>query len=273
MLRRGLALWFAFLFIATAAYAERRVDPLADVLQLGDVIAVMRAEGLDYAREIEAELFAGDGGTGWAALSEQLYDAARLETIVRDRLDAELADTDLQPVIAFFSTDTGRQITELEIAARRALMDEGVEEKAQAAAADLPNRDAARHQLLTRFIDANNLIDANVAGAMNASHAFYTGLASGEGIGDGLTQEQIIADVWAQEDAIRADTELWLMRFLHLAYRPLADEDITSYIDFSETAAGRALNRALFAAFDEMYSGISHGLGQGAARAMMSQDL
>ena len=83
----------------------------------------------------------------------------------------------------------------------------------------------------------------------------------------------MLADVWEQEVQIRSETEQWVYSFLLLAYQPLSDEDIEAYIQLSETSEGQVLNTALFAAFDTMYSEISHALGLASARYLSGEDI
>jgi hypothetical protein len=58
-----------------------------------------------------------------------------------------------------------------------------------------------------------------------------------------------------------------------LAYQPLSDDDLQTYITFSESAEGQVVNTALFVAFDEMFEGISRALGLAASQYMAGQDL
>ena len=110
-------------------------------------------------------------------------------------------------------------------------------------------------------------------GAMNSNYAFYTGLLDGNALPRQLTEQQVLTDVWNQEEAIREDTTEWVYSYLMLAYRPLSDEDLEVYTALSETPEGRALNRALFAAFDEVFTGISRTLGLAAARFIAGRDI
>lgn len=258
---------------AVPAMAERRIDALAQALQIRGVVEVMRIEGLEYGQEIATEMFGARGGSAWDQVIDKIYDADHLEEVVLGRLEAELSGTDLAPLEAFFTSDRGRMFTELEISARRAMLDEDLEQAAKDAATLAAEDDTARYQLLERFSDANDLVETNVVGALNASYAFYTGLADGGAFEEQLTQEQIITDVWGQEESIRDETEEWVLSFLGLAYQPLEDADLEAYIVLSGTGAGKALNRALFAAFDEMYVGVSRGLGLGAAQFLSGEDL
>jgi hypothetical protein len=58
-----------------------------------------------------------------------------------------------------------------------------------------------------------------------------------------------------------------------MAYQPLSDEELDTYIAMARTDEGRALNRALFAAFDEVFTDISATLGLAASRFIVGQDI
>lgn len=88
-----------------------------------------------------------------------------------------------------------------------------------------------------------------------------------------MTEEQILSDVWAQEPDIRFNSTEWLYSFLLMAYAPLSDEELETYITFSESEVGQDINRALFAAFDQMFIDISRALGLASAEMMVVQDL
>ena len=80
-------------------------------------------------------------------------------------------------------------------------------------------------------------------------------------------------NLWAQEDQVRQETEDWLWPYLALAYQPLSDEEMQAYQVFSEAPEGRALNAALFAAFDASFVRISGELGRAVALMVQGQDI
>ena len=257
---------------ATAA-TEAEAETLYRAIGLPQIIGIMREEGLDYGDTIADDLFPDRGGAGWSAMVSRIYDADAMNEAMQSRFVVELAEVDVAPLLEFFESDRGQTIVELEVSARRALLEPGAEEAAEEAASMLEEDDPARFGLLSAFVEANDLIESNVMGAMNSNYAFYTGLMEGGAFGDSLTESDILSDVWSQEGEIRADTEEWIYSFLALAYDPLSDEDIGAYIALSGTEEGRALNRALFAAFDELFVPISRQLGYGAAGFMAGQDI
>jgi len=66
-----------------------------------------------------------------------------------------------------------------EISARRALLDDAIEEAAKVIWQDLQGEFDPRTELIERFVEVNDLIEENVAGAMNhcqpAAHLFFQG--------------------------------------------------------------------------------------------------
>ncbi len=256
-----------------AAQDAERAGPLYRALGLPEIVAIMREEGIDYGLELEADLFPGQGGARWAAMVEQIYDLGRMEATVLGRLDAGLSEQDLAPMEDFFLSERGRRIVRLEVTARRALLDESVDEASRAALEDLVQAGDPRLDLIRDFAEANALVENNVVGALNSNYAFYTGLAEGGAFPGDMTEEQILTDVWSQEQAIRDDTEEWLYSYLVMAYRPLSDDDIEAYTAFSSTEAGAVLNRALFDAFDEMFGALSLALGRAAAGFLAGEEL
>lgn len=249
-------------------------QPLVGTLRLADVIAVMETEGREYAGQLRQEMFPDRPEAEWTAQVARIYDADRLLSVITDRLEAELQ---AQPDVArqatqFFTSATGQKVLALEVEARRALLDEAAETAAQQAFAEMETRSAPRLEALHRFAKANDLIEMNVMGAMNANLAFYRGMADGGAL-VGLSEQDMLAEVWAQEAQVRSDAEDWLWPYLALAYQPLSDEELQSYQRFSETPAGRSLNAALFAAFDAAFVQISRDLGRAAALMVQGEDI
>lgn len=259
---------------APAGQAVSTADVLA-TMRIDELLGVMRDEGLAYAASLEEELFPGRGGAEWQRAALAIYDsdtmraqfAAAFETAVAG--DAET----LAAAQAFFGDARGRRILELEIEARRALLDDGAEEAARVRFADMRAKADPRVAALEDFVAAGDFVEANVQGAMNANLAFWKGLAAAGGELGSTPEEEMLADVWAQEPEVRTQTTDWLFAYLALAYGPLPDEDLAAYIAYSRTPQGKRLNIALFAAFDAVFERVSYDLGRAAGQQMMGQDL
>ncbi|EKE45732.1 hypothetical protein OCGS_0151 [Oceaniovalibus guishaninsula JLT2003] len=259
--------------VLPAATDTRQAEALYDALRLDDLLAIMRVEGTESGLELEDDLFAGRGGVGWKRALADIYGPDNMEGRMRALFVEGMEDATVTPLLDFFTSDTGAEIVTLELEARRAMADEALEEAAEAALERMQRQDDPRIAGIEAFVEANDLIEQNVVGAMNANYAFMTGLADGGAFGAELGEDQMLADVWSQEPEIRDETLSWLYSYLNLAYQPLDDADLAAYTELSRTPEGQALNRALFAAFDEVYVDISRDLGLAAARFMASEDL
>lgn len=263
---------------AKANQAER-VSVLMELMGLEQIIAIMREEGLAYGQELEAEMLSGGGGAAWDMLVDRIYDTDKMTALVEQRFVTTFGQADPAPLITFFEGETGTRIVDFEIAARRAFMQADVEQAAREAfrrvegdlAAQSPRRIDPHLSAIESYVEANDLIGFNVMGALNANMLFYRGLIDGGALE--MSEADIVADVWAQEDDTRAETREWVYAFLMLAYEPLEPAQISAYADLSKTASGRAMNRALFEAFDLMYGQVSQALGLALAGQMLGEEL
>lgn len=262
---------FAAASLVATPLAADEVAELHAALGLPRLVEVMRQEGIAYGAQIAADLFPGQDSEAWQEMVTLIYDSAWMEAATIAGLRAELAGEDVAAMTAYFTSEPGRTIAALEISAREALLDEAVEEAASEAAAE--GSDTPRMALIRRYIEANDLVENNVSGALNANYAFYAGLTEGGAFDETLTESEILTQVWAQEPQIRQSTTDWVESFLFLAYAPLGEAQLEDYIAFSQSPTGQAMNAALFAAFDPMFDEISHALGLAAARVMAGQSL
>lgn len=273
MIRRSVALSLLLAAPAAAQDAPPAPEALLEALQLDRVVSLMREEGVEQGLALADDLFPGQGGAGWRLSVERVYDEDAMRQRLVEGVSGALEGQDVDAMADFFASPRGERIVELELSAREAMAEEGVEEAALAAWSLLPEEDPERAERIGRFIDANGLVEENVEGALNANLAFMRGLNEGGAFPEPLPEADLLADVWSAEPEIRAEMEGWLGAFLSLAYEPLEDADLDAYIAFSDTDEGQALNRALFEGFDAMYEGMSFELGRAAASQMVGRDI
>jgi hypothetical protein len=257
-----------------AGMAEVQARRVAEALLLPGIIDVLSREGIAQGEDMAGQLFGpGPVPADWTALVARVHDPAAMEQALVSSLARELEGRDAAAMATFFETEPGRSLVALELAAREAMLDEDVEMAAKEAAAVAMAAGEPRLDLLRRYIDAADVIDSNVASAMNANHAYLMALLDGGALGDGMTADDVTGDIWSQEAQIRADTTEWVHAFLLTAYGPASDADIEALIAFTESAPGRELTRALNAAFDRLYMDISRALGLAAARYMTTRQI
>ena len=269
MFSRLAACGFAVI-LAMPVRAEPAGD-LLDALKIDEIVELMRIEGQGYAEEMATDLLPAGESETWRQSVDRLYTPNAMEEVVRAGFLESFGDTDPAPLLAYFASEAGQKVVSLEIEARRAMVDPDVESAAREAWRERAGSGDTRLDQLDEFVEANDLLETNVVGALNASFQFYLGLVDGGGLE--MTEPEILEEVWMQEEVTRADTLEWLYGYLLLAYRPLSDAELDAYVDISATPEGKAMNRALFAGFNAMYNEISYGLGLAAAQEMLAQDL
>lgn len=262
------------LALAVPAGASQ-VDDLVAALKLPEVFDVLAAEGEAYGKEIDSGMLDGAGGPAWSAAVTQIYAPARLLPEFKQNFAAALADnqTDLKPVIDFFATDLGQQAASLEVSARRALLDPDVEDASRLKLEEMRAEENPRLGLIEAFVEANDLLESNVSNGLNANFAFYQGLHDAGAIGPEMSESDMVAEVWSQEDAIRAETDIWVHAYLAMAYAPLSDADLGRYTEFTRRPDARIVNRAISEAYAKVFTGVSRQLGRAAGAVLAGQNL
>lgn len=270
-MRRIVIPLFILLCLPLQALAQKAPNTAAimDALRIGEVLDIIAEESLVNAQALDDSMLQGQGGAGWNMIVASIHDTGYWETQMREVVETELSPDHVAAIEGFLTSEQGARIIELELSARRALLDSAIEEISQQRLAELQAADAPLLELVQQFIDANDLIDSNVVGALNANVAFLEGLQDGT---DGAAGD-IFGDVWAQEPEIRESTRDWLLAYLSMAYAPLASGDLEAYIALSESPAGQAFNTAIFAAFDKMFVDTSRATGLALGRMMAAEDI
>jgi len=278
---RGLLAPALVLFCGLGGALPLRAGTIAELeaaLDLARTAAILSAEGVTQGADLEQSLFPDQGGARWAEVVAEIHEADRIHAELSIALAGALAQAppeEIDAMVGFFASDLGARIVDLELSARAALVDPAVQDLADLALEEARAAQVPELEQIGRFIAANDLIERNVMGAMNANVAFMRGLSDGGGV-PGAAEEgeaAMLADIWAQEDALRAESEAWVWSFLNLAYDPLGTDEIARYVAFSESAAGVRLNSALFAAFDALFEMLSYELGHAAASMLAGERL
>jgi hypothetical protein len=263
----AVALWCS----ASVAEEVAPIDRMMKALRIADTIEVMREEGRGYGEDVAAEMLPDADAERWQKTVMRIHDPERMRRLIRQGLETALTTVEMQEVTAFYNGDPGAEIVALEVAARRAFLDANIEEQARARHAAEDPEEARLRAQVDQMIAESDLIERNVAGAMNATMMFYRGMMDAGALD--MTQDDMLADLWSQEETFRADSESWLGGFLLMAYDPLPEEDLNRYLTFWRSDAGRALNSGLFMAFDRMYEELSYLMGQAVAQHMQSEKL
>ena len=284
---RGAWLTRAMTFVATAMMAvtmalsvpyaaqaesgaqDADIEALLQVLLFPDVSKVLCDEGRGMADDF-VEAGYGVPKPAWQNMLDRLYDPETMATAFRSEMSKALEGADLTPMVAFYTTDLGQTIAQLELDTRKAMTGDAAQAAAGEAWAAL-DPGTKRAKLIEDYVQTNDLVEMNVVGAMNSDIAYYRGLWTMTG-SDVMSESDLIREIWSTEPEVRADVSEWVYGFSTLAYDSLSDEEFARYVEFSRSEAGRQLNFALFAAFDAVYADLSRGLGAGTSMLMQMYD-
>jgi hypothetical protein len=274
-----LAIVMLFCLLPIAAKAQALSDKVLDAMEVSALFDLLEEEAVASGMDLGAEMIQRRDLAGWERTLRRLNDPDAVLPAFREAFAAALEDAagggeaDATAILAYLTTSPGDRIVGLELSARAALNEPGIEEAVLARfEADLAAQ-TDRAAAVERFIAVNDLIERNVTGALAANAAFLTGLQDGMDRPGPMGTGDVLADVWAQEPAIRASTEDWLHAFVSLAYGPLDPDALQTHIAFSQTPAGQAFNEAIFVAFDTVITDLSYETGAALARLLASEDL
>lgn len=248
--------------------ADQKVDRLAQAMHLSHVMEILVQEGQGHREELDETLLDNTGGAFFESQVSDIYDPVWMQKQLTDAFEAGLSDAQLDQAILFFESDLGQTIVALENSARQAMSDQAIEDMAREAY-DSVKRNTTRFELVDEYIQANDLIEKNVQGALSSDYSFFQGLDV-DAQGD---DQELLAELLSQKKSRAAETEAWLYSFLLMAYRPLDETQMRENIAFSRTETGRALNEALFDGFDRMFNDISFRMGRAVARTLRASDL
>ncbi len=256
------------LFACGTVAASEKVDQLAEALQLSQIMEILRKEGQAHRQELDETHLDQKGGSFLEAQVEDIYDTVWMQSQITSALTENLTSVQMDQAILFFESAVGKTVVSLENSARDAISDETIEEMARHAYENEP-RDDKFFKLVDEYIQVNDLINQNVQNSLSADFFFFRGLDLEESKDDAELWAQLLAQTTERTE----DATVWLYSFLLLAYQPLTEAQMRENIAFSRTDTGRALNKALFTGFDQMFDEISYQLGRAVAHSMRASDL
>lgn len=258
----------------TLADEAPEIYRMLDSMGMYDIIALMGTENTRGGSDIEAQLFPGAGGAAWQAAVTGLHSSDRMVRLFEEAFNRDAVTPEqIAEVQAFLDSDVGHRLVTGEVAARRLFLDEGAVDAATDVFLAAVTDDDPRLEILQRFNEVNGLVDRNVSGALNLRFSFYRGLIDGGAFENDVPEELMLAEVWGQEPEVRHMTVEWLFSFQFAAYAGASNEDLETYVEVTSSPAGRAVNGALFGAFDEMLASLSYDLGFAAAGFIAGEDI
>lgn len=243
-----------------SAQADTEADRLVDAMGIPALIAAFSQDGLASARDLNAGFLNGQGGDVFAETVRRLYDPARLEPELRAGMIAAIDPNDARQALMFFASAQGQRIIALEVQARQAMVEDRLEEAAKAASAQADPE-------VVELLSMRDLVDRNTDVSIASQTAFFEGLATAAG------QSDMAPDIEGQRGQMAEESRAWLTGYYMLVASALEENDLDTYIAFWETDVGRAVDDALYEAFEDSYVDLSFALGQLVGRLLPQNEL
>ena len=243
---------FVWCSLANASFGQTDVhDRLYDALHLQKIMKILHDEGVEDALESGRKYL----GTDYDAASfekavNKIYSLEMMDNFMRNGLVESLPEPKAEVALRFFSKGLGAQAALLETSARSAISYQEVEFAAIQLAKEAESGNTIRYSMLEKNIKDLELVELNMTGAFSAQYAFLSNLSALDEMP--LNNDDIVALLLESEDEMRQDIVDWLMGFTHMAYTPLSDEDLKTYLNFLSSADGKILNKTLFYIFNDL---------------------
>lgn len=271
--RLGVTLLGCALLVLSGPQARADQARLAELLRSEALFEILQHEAATYGETLAEDVMGQTADPSWLAQVAEIHAPNRLVPAFEAVLFRELPKQYVAPVEAFFEAPLGQRLITLELTAREALLDPALEEAAEAELDAAEMAGDPRLELIREIIEVSDTVEANVLGGLNANLVFYRAMVAGGAYPYDISEEEMVADVLAQEPEIRAEVSRWIESYLLLAYRPLTDAELQSWIAFARSESGQAFVRAQFAAFDHVFEQSSAALGAALALRLSGQDL
>lgn len=275
----GVTILIILITFAATLSRPAQANDLARALLMPELFEIMADEGRKSVLADGATPLQGRALEQFTSDVERIYQSERMLAEFVTALEAELAATPeaRADALDFAASDLGRRVLQLEVAARQALLDDDVDMLARMALEDaragLSGEDGfQRLEQVRARIDANELVELNVSLGLNTSFAYYRGMLAENAV-YGMSSEMLLQLVWAQEPEIRADIEDWIESYFLMTYQPLDAADMQDFVVYVGTPLAQEFNRAMFRAFDTVFSEISYQVGRALGRRLNVEEL
>lgn len=260
-----------FLSLVPSMSVSDAYDDLYAALKFDKVVDIIVQEGRDEAGDVANTYLEPQHHSDFIDKLAAYYEKARIAEQVKDLLREKVTSQDADRALAFYLTESGQLFAGLEVSARAAIMDQGVQEAAIEMAKSAASQEDPKAAQIAKLISDMDWINKNMVSVFESQYAFLIRLAEVEGFN--LNQAAIFDLLSEQENEIRTGINEWLQGFLFMAYAPTTLEQVTEYFAFLNSPTGRVLDAAFFDVFDQIDYGASVLMGTEVAAILSLQNL
>ena len=245
--------------------------------------ALLRAAGVDAYLEGFAEQIGGgdnslarsfgDMSAAWVQAADEHFAPEPMFHEMVTVFGEGLSPTDMAALEAFFASDLGRTVTEMENAAQAPGREIAMKTEGSRILGDLIASDDPRLGQLTQLIDGRAAVDTGRAMAVSLNRAVLTGMVASGQLHYSMSDDQIDALVEGQRGMMRGAIQEQLFVSLAYTYRDLPDGDLDRYIAFLTSDPGRQFYARILAATETIIGARAHDFGHRLMELQSAQSL
>jgi len=167
-MQRLIGAIFVVWMSVVGASAQAQLSIAMDHLKVAELVDIMRIEGVDYAETLNAEMLNGQGGPVWANQVDRIYNPQKMSEVVRSGL-AKLSDDHLREINQFYGSALGAKVMKLEMAGRRAMLQDDLKDIAQDAYQRALAEDPKSLDPIHTIDRVGDMVERNVTAALTAN--------------------------------------------------------------------------------------------------------
>jgi len=270
---------FSWLMIALMGFA---VSP-AGAAERDKVEAFLKVTGFDVSLDSIAltasnapsmlGLPENEFGADWKILAERVFDTQIMREMAIDILEATLSDQALSHAAAFYASDLGQRLVEVENASQ--LIDDNtlMLERGQEIVDGLADAGSARLDTIRRMNDAVHTAQSSVQAFQEIQARFLLAADAAGVIELGVDPDSLRSLMASQQAGLLAEIEKSALAGAAYIYRDFSDADVLAYTEALETPLMQEVYQLLNAVQYEIMANRFEVLASGMADLHPAQDI
>lgn len=245
---------------------------LLELMRFDQLAEVSREEGISGNASVLEDFGLTSNEAFWLEELDVIFDEGKTEEMFRTSFAKAYNQRSIVDAIAFLGSEAWMRAYDLQIDTSLLLTDPALEEAAVIHYWEHIENNSPRVPLIEDLVASTDLVEQNIAGAMNAMLAFNRGMTFVSS-DLGYPDEEMIALLYASETELRLEISEWLHAYYLVAYLPLTEADISQQIEFWTSQAGQDISAAMMLSYDVVHNDQSFAVGRALAEILNSPAL
>lgn len=263
-----LRILFVFLLLPFQLVAEQsESDQIIKLMRFDELAVVTREEGLVANATLLEDFGLLSDDPAWQERLTTIFTVERIQSLFEAGFAEAFHPRSTKEALDFLKDPDWITIVSLQNDASIAVLDPDTEAASIEVYWKHVDKNSKRLALIEELIETVDLIEQNMAAAMNGMITLNQGMTSV--LPElGFPDEELFAFFLEEESSMRADIAESLSSFFLMTYEPLSDQVLRDQIAFWGTQAGRDLSNAMMRGYDAVYDSLTYDLGRAMAEVL-----